>query len=126
MYRQTDGDDRDVTVVPGSGTGPHDTHIAPVRPNTVVVTATASGFYASRHIFFSYLADQIKYADGRTTFNSLVTACSSKMSQNDDEIYRAQAPMVYSLLRSDLVLPRSLLRDNTRVNETNGTSSNGR
>ena len=108
--RDMDGE-TDATIVPGSGTGHHDSQIVVERPNTVVVVATPPGFYASRHVFFYHMGKQFREADGETTFGSMVTRCSRMMSQHEDVLYSAQAPLVTSLLRLDLVLPRALQYD---------------
>lgn len=102
-------------IAPGTGT--NDSQILIKRANTMVVTATAPGFYARRHIFFYELGKLIRLSDGLTSFSDMVTRCSTLMSQHKDPICKAQAPMMYNLLRKILVLPKSDLYDKRKIGE---------
>lgn len=80
-------------------------HISVLRPNTMVVTATAEYHTATRQIFLTHFSRQLEYADGVTTVNSMVQLCSKSMSLHTDVNSRRQAPLTYDLLRQPLVLP---------------------
>ena len=82
-------------------------HIKVKRPNTVVYTATADSYYATRAYFLKHMVKQLEDADGKTTFDTMVQLCSRDMSFHPEEECRNQAPMTYGLMRQPLILPPS-------------------
>lgn len=116
--QQMDGDKTDALgLSPDSAEDPI-THIKVTRPNMKVVCATPPNYSATRHLFLLHMAKQFREADGKTTFSSMITACSRLMSQDSNVSNRAQAPSTTTLMRLDLILPRSLMYD--RVPERQG------
>lgn len=107
---ETDGE-----TVPHSDMGYHESQIVVKRDNTVVVAATPPGPYATQHVVFYHMAQQFKEADGETTFGTMVTRCSQMMSKHEHFAYNAQAPLVTSVLRLELILPRALMYDRPLV-----------
>ena len=93
-------------------------HISVLRPNTMVVTATAEYHKATRKIFLTHFAHQLEYADGMKTINSMVQLCSKSMSLHTDEDSRRQAPLTHDLLRQPLILPLAAAFDRKQVVES--------
>lgn len=125
-YRYRDGSTRDALPPNSSESGENETravvlynlHISIDRANTLVVTATAESYYATRKYFFKYMARQLEQSDGITTINSMVQLCSKAMSMHMDGDCRRQAPLTYDLLRQPLILPRAAADDWKQIQDT--------
>lgn len=93
----------------------HGIHISVLRPNTIVITATAEYHKATRKIFMSHFASQMERSDGVKTINSMVQLCSKTMSLDTDVDSRRQAPLTYDLLRQPLILPLAAAYDRMKL-----------
>ena len=102
---------------------PFNSHVSVLRPNTMVVTATAEYHQATRIYFFKYMAHQLELADGMTSINMMVQLCSKRMSLHNNDECRAQAPTTYDVLRQPLILPLSASYEKRQLQQRNQSSS---
>ena len=82
-----------------------DTHITLTRTHTVLLLATVRGGKARRGAFTGAMADQFRYADGKTDISVMFDRASKIIDEREDCQYVGQCPEFRKTTKKQLILP---------------------